>query len=156
MIWEKLLFYYWVRIIQINSTSQTLCSDITFNYYLLLWFFKISSSSCPPVMTNTRGQLIGWCLRRSTAPRWRSSAGPDWACSRTPSSVRTPSLIQTYQVSRRAQVPTPRKTPERRWTLVPRLTLFFQLCFVNETIDSCSQWDAFADWLNDFTWADVL
>lgn len=56
------------------------------------------------VMTNTRRQLIGWCLRRSTVPRWRSSVGPDWACSLTPSSVRTHLLILTYRASLRAQV----------------------------------------------------
>lgn len=56
------------------------------------------------VMTNTRRQLIGWSLRPSTAPRWRSSVALDWACSQTPSSARTPSLIQTYQDSLRAPV----------------------------------------------------
>lgn len=63
-----------------------------------------SSSSVSAAMTNTRRRLIGWCLRRSTAPRWRSSAGPDWACSPTPSSARTPLPILIYRVSHRAQV----------------------------------------------------
>lgn len=142
-------------------------------------------------MTNTRGQLIGWCLRRSTAPRWLSSAGLDWACSPTPSSVRTPSLILTSQVSHRAQVPPPRKTPEQTdlilsviikccpclewnqcevhvlYSLYVRRTSFeteilsagynitsdsADLCFVDETIDSCSRRDSFADWLNYFMW----
>lgn len=62
------------------------------------------------VMTNTRRQLIGWCLKQSTAPRWRSSAGPDWACSLTPSSVRTPLLILTSRGSHRAQVLKPGNT----------------------------------------------
>ncbi|KAF7650218.1 hypothetical protein LDENG_00129610 [Lucifuga dentata] len=57
-------------------------------------------------MMNTRRQLIGCYHRRSTAHRWRSSAGLDWACSLTPSSVRTPSLILTYRASLRAQVHT--------------------------------------------------
>lgn len=55
-------------------------------------------------MTSTRRQLTGCCLRRSTAPRWRSSAGLDWACSPTPSSVRTPLPTLTYPASHRAQV----------------------------------------------------
>jgi len=56
------------------------------------------------VMTNTRRQLIGWCLRRSTAPRWQSSVVLDWARSLTLSNVRTPLLTPTYRASLRAQV----------------------------------------------------
>lgn len=54
--------------------------------------------------TNTRRRLIGWRLRRGTAPRWRSSVGPDWACSPKPSSARTRLLTLIYRVSPRAQV----------------------------------------------------
>lgn len=79
-----------------------------------IFIFKIISPCLlyfpSAVMTNTRRQLIGWCLKQSTAPRWRSSAGPDWACSLTPSSVRTPLLILTSRGSHRAQVLKPGNT----------------------------------------------
>ncbi len=68
----------------------------------LITFQTFLSSSA--VMKNTRRQLIGYCLIRSTALRWPSSAALDWACSLTPWSVRTPSLILTYRASHRAQV----------------------------------------------------